>query len=212
MIAAEKAMIRKDFFSAFGHANEALAMSPGDNPRAQIVRAVSAWNLGEHRTTIADASKVLQALKDGNPNQHPMLVARAAASSELGRYADALRDAQKATAFFPNSGRAYLERAIAKEGLRDTPESVVADFKRAAELDARFTPEYERALARLMPEAKPEREASPTDHGRASATGLVASLMSQGEAALSSTWGFAALCAAVVGLVAVAAFAFTRRS
>ena len=212
MIAAEKAMLRKDFFSAFGHANEALAMSPGDNPRAQIVRAVSAWNLGEYCTTIADASKVLQALKGGDPNAHPMLVARAAASSELGRYSDALRDAQAAIAFFPQSGRAHLERAIAKEGLRDTPESVLADFKRAAELDARFTPDYDRALARLMPAAKPEREAAPAAGASASARGLVADLMRQGEEALSSTWGFAAVCAALVGLFAVSAFAIRRRS
>ena len=35
-------MRRKDYWTAFGRANEALALQAGDNPRVQTVRAVSA--------------------------------------------------------------------------------------------------------------------------------------------------------------------------
>ena len=59
IVAAERAMRRKDYWTAFGRANTALALYGGDNPRIQAVRAVSAWNLGEYRTTIADATKVM---------------------------------------------------------------------------------------------------------------------------------------------------------
>lgn len=208
IISAERAMKRRDYITAFGRANEALTTF-ADNPRVLAARAVSAWNLGEYRTTIADATRVMQALSGGSPIMHPMLVARAAASSELGRHSDALRDAQKAIDLFPQSGRAYLERAIAKEGLHDTPASVVEDFKRAAELDAHFTPDYERALARLMPEDA-GRAASSTMSGGSPAVSALLARYGMGSG--SSDAAFAVGAVALVALVAAGAYGLRRRS
>lgn len=208
IISAERAMKRKDYVTAFGRANEALTTF-ADNPRVLAARAVSAWNLGEYRTTIADATRVMQALSGGSPIMHPMLVARAAASSELGRHSDALRDAQKAIDLFPQSGRAYLERAIAKEGLHDTPAGVVEDFKRAAELDAHFTPDYERALARLMPEDAGGAASSTMSRGSPAVSALLARY---GMGPGSSDAAFAVGAVALVALVAAGAYGFRRRS
>lgn len=157
VVAAEKAVKRKDYLTAFGLANAALS-TYADNPRVLATRAAAAWNLRDFRTTASDATAVLKAY----PDMPLMLTARAGAYNELGRHTDALKDAEKAVALAPNKARALLERAIAKEGLRDPAANVLADFRQAAEFDSRYKVDYERALARLAPQ---EREAALTATG-----------------------------------------------
>ncbi len=73
-------------------------------------------------------------------------------------------------------------------------------------MDARFTPEYERAMARLMPD-RPAKEATPVAENTAAAT-----LAKYGVRVTPADFNFAAGAVLVVGLFAVAAYALSRRS
>lgn len=144
VIAMEKAVERKDYMTVFGLANSALA-TYADNPRVLSARAVAAWNFGDYRTAAADATLVLKA----HPDAYAMLLTRAAAYNDMGRHAEALQDADNAAALVPHNSRALLERAIAREALNEPAGNVIEDFRRAAELDPKYKPDYEQALVRL---------------------------------------------------------------
>lgn len=147
IISAERALKRRDYFTAYGAANAATA-TYADNPRIMATRAVAAFGLQDFRTAISDATLVLKV----HPNMPSMLATRAAALNEMSRHAEALQDAQKAIALAPASGRAYLERAVARENLSDAAVGVLEDYKHAADLDPQFMPDYYQALARLKVE------------------------------------------------------------
>lgn len=155
IISAEKAMTRRDFLTAFGLANQAMLVSP-DNQRLMAARAVSAYGLGEYKTAAEDASRVLAL----HPFHIPMLLARAMALNDMRRHAEALADADRGIQISPTLGKLYRERAIAKEGLGDSKESALVDYKRASELDPQFTSDYLAALSRLSPQAGPSTAAS----------------------------------------------------
>ncbi|HVE12028.1 MAG TPA: tetratricopeptide repeat protein [Elusimicrobiota bacterium] len=142
--AAERALKRRDFMSAFGIASSALKMDEG-SPRASAARALAAWNLRDYGRAAEDASRVL-AVK---PDLTIMLIVRAAAYNDLGRRAEALKDAERALAVDSRSARAYQERALAREGLGQPKAGVLGDFKRAAELDPSLERDFEDALDRL---------------------------------------------------------------
>lgn len=147
IIAAESALKRKDYLTAYGAANAAMT-TYADNPRIMATRAVAAFGLQDFKTAVSDATLVLKA----HPTMHSMLTTRAAALNEMNRHAEALEDAQKAIALAPTEGRPYLERAIAREGLNDAAAGVLDDYKHAAEMDPQFTSDYYQALSRLKPE------------------------------------------------------------
>ncbi len=208
IISAEDAMRRKDYLTAYGLSNKAMT-TYADNPRLLAVRAVSAFGLQNFRTAALDASLVLKA----HPNMPSMLTTRAAAYNELGRHAEALEDAQKAVSLAPSGtdGRPFLERAIAREALHDTPANVFEDYKRAAELDPQFTADYESALARLRPDQASQAETAGPGKGlqpTARSQKLLAGLLNP-PGGIQPVHLYA--CAALVFLV-VACLALMRRS
>ena len=207
VIATERAVKRRDFVTAFGLANEALT-TYADNPRVLAARALAALNLGDYRAAVGDASLVLKKY----PGMEPMLTARAAAFNDMGRYAEALQDAEKAVALAPNDGRSYLERALAKEGLRDSPAAIVADYKRAAELYPQYASFYKQALAKLMPEnAGRGAVAADSSHPGEDGTGLLADLAQRARnVGLPSSRLFTVACVGLIGLAA-AGFLLARR-
>ncbi|UPT73037.1 MAG: hypothetical protein M0D55_14175 [Elusimicrobiota bacterium] len=74
---------------------------------------------------------------------------RALLQNELKDYPTALADAEKALAYNPAYGAAYLQRARAGEGMGKEVARALDDYKKAAELDPNFTAQYEAAVARL---------------------------------------------------------------
>lgn len=70
-----------------------------------------------------------------------------------GDRAGALSDAEQAVALAPGKAGGYAERAKALEALGEKAERVLADFKRAAELEPRlYTAQYQEAIARFSKE------------------------------------------------------------
>ena len=193
-ITAERAMKRRDFMTAYGLANEALG-SFADNPNLLAVRAISAWNLGEYRTTINDTTQILGKIPDGNGVQGPMLVARASALNDAGRPAEALRDASKAITLFPRNARAYQERAIAKEALHESPESVAADYKEAADIDPSMKPAYDEAMERLFHQGQPRRPTPARVDAKGQFDQFLAELEQNG---VSGQWVFLIFAAGVL--------------
>jgi tetratricopeptide (TPR) repeat protein len=86
-----------------------------------------------------------------------LLCLRSEARSGRGDYDGALADAQSAARLNPASGTALLRLAVAKEGLRRSPEETLADYRRAAELDDSLAPLRDAAIARLSPPSARER-------------------------------------------------------
>lgn len=80
-----------------------------------------------------------------------LLCLRSEARSGRGDYDGALVDAQNAVRINPASGTSVLRQAVAKEGLRRSPEETLADYRRAAELDESLAPLRDAAIERLAP-------------------------------------------------------------
>ncbi|HXT02053.1 MAG TPA: hypothetical protein VN915_15360, partial [Elusimicrobiota bacterium] len=78
-----------------------------------------------------------------------LLDLRSEARSGRGDYDGALADAQAAVRLNPASGTSVLRQAVAKEGLRRSPEETLTDYRRAAELDASLAPLRDAAIERL---------------------------------------------------------------
>ncbi|MFI5345042.1 MAG: hypothetical protein ACHQ51_01590 [Elusimicrobiota bacterium] len=78
-----------------------------------------------------------------------ILCLRSEARSGRGDYQGALEDADRAARINPASGQAALRSAVAKEGLRRSPEETLAQYRRAAELDASLARLSDAAAARL---------------------------------------------------------------
>ncbi len=193
IISAERALKRKDYLTAYGAANAAMA-TYADNPRIMATRAVAAFGLQDFKTAVSDADLVLKA----HPNMSSLLTTRAAALNEMSRHAEALRDAQKAIAASPSSARAYLERAVARENLNDAAAGALEDYRRAAELDAQFTPDYYQALSRLRPE-------QPGPTGQAATAGSAKGSTEPAPSPRKSLWD---LLGPVRGFVSMHLYAF----
>lgn len=80
-----------------------------------------------------------------------LLCLRSEARAGFGDFPGALADAEKAAGLNPASARAALRRAVAKEGLGRPSEEVLADYRRAAELDGANAAIRDAALLRLAP-------------------------------------------------------------
>ncbi|MDE2511603.1 MAG: hypothetical protein KGL74_10820, partial [Elusimicrobia bacterium] len=84
-----------------------------------------------------------------------LLCLRSEARSGRGDYQGALQDADQAARLNPASGQAALRSAVAKEGLRRSPEETLAQYARAAELDASLAPFRDAAESRLNSPSRP---------------------------------------------------------
>ncbi len=117
------------------------------NPRAlqQLARAANAA-----LDFVAAENAAGKALALGEPTP-ALLCLRSEARSGRGDYDGALADAMAAARLNPASGTAALRSAVAKEGLRRSPEETLADYRRAAELDASLAPLRDAAVSRLAP-------------------------------------------------------------
>jgi tetratricopeptide (TPR) repeat protein len=107
---------------------------------------------GQRYIGLGDFPEAINALNTGlkkSPKNAPLLALRSQA--ELGEHkpGDALTDANAAVASAPKLPEAYLARAKAEEALSYPDPQIVADYTLAKDLDPRFTPDYESALARL---------------------------------------------------------------
>lgn len=84
-----------------------------------------------------------------------LLCLRSEARAGRGDFEGALQDAEKAASINPASARAVLRRAVAKEGLGRPAQEVLADYGRAAELDASHAAMRDAAFSRLAPSRRP---------------------------------------------------------
>jgi tetratricopeptide (TPR) repeat protein len=99
-----------------------------------------------------DAATRALALADATP---AILCLRSEARAGRGDYQGALEDADQAARLNPASGLAALRSAVAKEGLRRSPEETLAQYRRAAELDASLSRLSDAAAARLNAPSRP---------------------------------------------------------
>ena len=90
-----------------------------------------------------------------------LLCLRSEARAGRGDFAGALADAEKAAGINPGSARAALRRAVAKEGLGRPSEEVLADYRRAAELDGAHAAVRDAAFSRLTPLRRPRGGLGP---------------------------------------------------
>ncbi len=138
-----------DVGGAEASAKMAVAAAPTD-PRALQQLARSA-NAALDFATAEDAATRALEVTGETP---ALLCLRSEARSGRGDYQGALEDAQKAVRINPGSGQSALRTAVAKEGLMRPAEETLADYRRAAELDAALTPLRDAAIARLTPPAR----------------------------------------------------------
>jgi tetratricopeptide (TPR) repeat protein len=135
-----------DVAGAEAEAKRAAATDPS-SARAfqQLARAA---NAALDFVAAEDAATRALALEAAMP---ALLCLRSEARSGRGDYDGALADAQAAVRLNPASGTSVLRQAVAKEGLRRSPEETLTDYRRAAELDASLAPLRDSALERLAP-------------------------------------------------------------
>jgi|CXWL01.1.fsa_nt_gi tetratricopeptide (TPR) repeat protein len=140
---------------ADAYMQKALAwQSLGDLAKAltEVTRAIGLWTMQDHPENLP-AAYALRA-KLGNDGRN---------------YAEALADAHKSLAYNPNFASGYRQRAQAKEALGQAVEQILADYKRASELEPNYRADFEAAVTRLSTTAKPAAEEvqapSPLDAG-----------------------------------------------
>lgn len=149
-LAAANAVVEKDPTLADGYMMRGLAytiLKEFSAALREFTKAIDLWSA------------------QGNKQNLPVAYGRRAeVLNESKDYPNALRDAEKAVAADKGLGLGYFERARAREGLGEKGESILADFKRAAELEPQYAADYAAARTRLSsgaPEApapaKPSR-------------------------------------------------------
>jgi tetratricopeptide (TPR) repeat protein len=135
-----------DVAGAQAEARLAVAADPAsERSLPQLARAS---NAALDFVSAEDAAGRALALAGPTP---ALLCLRSEARSGRGDYDGALADAQSAVRLNPASGTSVLRLAVAKEGLRRSPEETLADYRRAAELDEALAPLRDAAVARLAP-------------------------------------------------------------
>jgi tetratricopeptide (TPR) repeat protein len=141
-----------DVAGAEAEARAAVAADPGS---ARALQQLSrSANAALDFAVAEDAAGRALALSEPAPVLYCL---RSEARSGRGDYAGALADAQAAARLNPGSGTAALRSAVAKEGLRRSPEETLADYRRAAELDASLASLRDAAVARLTPQSSRTR-------------------------------------------------------
>ncbi len=138
-----------DVAGARAKAEEAVAAAPND-PRAQEQLGNAALAALDWKTAEAVAGRALSA------GETPArLLLRANARLAGGLYDGARADAERAASLAPASGRARLLVAVAMEAQGRPVESVMAEYRRAVELDATQAGEMDAARRRLYPSQPP---------------------------------------------------------
>lgn|GEM_PF-2549485 len=135
-----------DVVGAEAQAKAAVAAAPSSS-RALQQLALAANAAFDFATAEDAATRALAAA----PPTPAILCLRSEARAGRGDFAGALEDAERAGAINPGSGRAFLRRAIAEEGLGRPAAEALADFDRAAELDVRYASLRDEARTRLTP-------------------------------------------------------------
>ncbi|MFI5361071.1 MAG: hypothetical protein ACHQ49_03790 [Elusimicrobiota bacterium] len=157
-----------DVAGAEAEARAAAAADPaGVRALQQLARAANAALDFE---TAENAAARALSLAEPTP---ALLCLRSEARSGRGDYDGALADAQSAARLNPASGTALLRRAVAKEGLRRSPEETLTDYRRAAELDGTLAPLRDAAVARLAPARSRPRAGLGSLIGLLAVSGLV---------------------------------------
>ena len=132
-----------DLRGALAAAVEAVKAAPGD-ARAHLQVAVSQLRLGDFAAAEAEATRAIEL----GYRQAGSYNVRSAAESHEARFEPALADAERAVAANPDGAIGYLNRAAAKAGLSRPGGEILSDFERAAQLDARYAPQYAAARKR----------------------------------------------------------------
>ena len=133
-----------DVAGARAKARQGLRAAPGDG---RVLEQLARAELAALDFPAAEAAAE-RALKLGvNPAR---LVQRARARAGRGDFEGSLADAESAVRLSPGSGPARLTLAAAKEGLGRAPQDIIADYRRAAELDVALAETAARAAARLQ--------------------------------------------------------------
>ncbi|MEK7857963.1 MAG: tetratricopeptide repeat protein [Elusimicrobiota bacterium] len=148
-VAAQEVLRQAGITAAFGDFNasrslaaQAAALDPRD-PRAYLQKAVAANRLGSYAAAASDASRALAL----GYRKTASYTTRAEAFVGLGDFEAALVDAEQAIRASPESAAGYRWRAEARRGLGEPASAVLEDLRRAAELDPRYSGDYEAASA-----------------------------------------------------------------
>ncbi len=99
---------------------------------AEVTKAIAIWTQNGDKAALAPAHAL-----------------RADLRAQTGDKQGAFDDADKAVGFDPRFASAYRQRGEAREALGQKGEEILADFKKAAELDPRQAAYYEEAVTRL---------------------------------------------------------------
>ncbi len=134
-----------DVAGARAKAAEAASAAPRD-PRGHEMEARAALAALDYGAALKAASRAL-ALGENTAR----LALRSEARAGLGDFNAALADAERAVKLSPGSGPARLRLAAAKEGLGRPASETLADYRRAAELDASLDSAAYAAEERLSP-------------------------------------------------------------
>jgi tetratricopeptide (TPR) repeat protein len=138
----------------------AASAAPGPDPRVEAAIRESVLRLTalQQLALAADAALDFSAAEDAATRAlaaagplPALLCLRSEARAGRGDYAGAIDDAEKALALSPDSAQAVLRRAIAAENLGRPADQVLADYRRAAELDPRDRAYAAAAESRLAP-------------------------------------------------------------
>lgn len=124
------------------------------DPAALVQRAVAELKTRDYKAALKDVTRAM----DQGYRKTSAFNARSAALTGLGRFKEALADAEKSIQYNPEGAAGYLNRAAAREGLAGSKEEILADYKKAAELDKRWVSLYEEAQKKFS-QPRPERAA-----------------------------------------------------
>lgn len=121
----------------------------------------------DQKMAIGDAKEALalaeRAVKE-KPKDARALATRATVKIALKDMKGALADASQATTLDKTFGKAFFIRGRAKEELGFSQEEVLADYRKAAQLDPRYTPSYNDAIAQAAMK-KPALKTPAKDRG-----------------------------------------------
>lgn len=144
-----------DAVGALQKADEVLKIDPAI-PDIYMQRALAWTMMNDKSRSIEELGKAIAlwtAIPRKDGDKRPLSSAhtmRAGALLEKGRPQPAFHDADKAVGLNPNSAAAHFQRARAGEALKHQAAQILADFKRAAEIDPKsYQDAYEKAAARL---------------------------------------------------------------
>ncbi|MBI3565838.1 MAG: protein kinase [Elusimicrobia bacterium] len=177
-----------DHQAALREAQAAMAADP-NLPDAYMERALVFAALKEITRALAEVSRAITLwTRTGDARAlAPAHELRAKMRAQSGDGAGALQDADAAVAYAPGNASAYRTRGEAREALGQKAEQILADYKKAAELDPQQTQYYADAVARLS--GRPAT--APSAASRSSGPRRLDALLLAAAGALAILTGFA---------------------